>query len=242
MLNEQVITQQQLENALASQKETHKKLGETLLDLGYLTEDEIARTLAKQLKLEMVILRGVQIDENIVKLVDNAMLRKYVMMPFEYSEGNMNVVRLAMADPMDMTALDDFSIVTNLQTEVVVATASDIMLTIDRYYGDSETIEAAKAYTEERALIDEIIRDEETINEDVNNSPIVMLVKSVIEQAARQRASDIHIEALENRVRIRYRIDGALYEKFSYDSRLLSGIIARIKIIGGMDISEKRKP
>lgn len=242
LLNEQVITQEQLENALASQKETHKKLGETLLDLGYLTEDEIARTLAKQLKLEMVILRGVQIDENIVKLVDNAMLRKYVMMPFEYSEGNINVVRLAMADPMDMAALDDFSIVTNLQTEVVVATASDIMLTIDRYYGDSETIEAAKAYTEERALIDEIIRDEEVINEDVNNSPIVMLVKSVIEQAARQRASDIHIEALENRVRIRYRIDGALYEKFSYDSRLLSGIIARIKIIGGMDISEKRKP
>lgn len=241
LLKEQVITQEQLEKALAVQKENRKKLGETLLDLGFLTEDEIARTLARQLKLEMVTLRGITIDEAIVHLVDGTVLRKYAMVPFEYSKENLNVVRLAMADPMDMRALDDFTIITDLQAEVVVATQGDIMLTIDRYYGDSETIVAAQAYARERELMDES-RDNELVNEDINNSPIVLLVRSMIEQAARQRASDIHVEAMEDRVRVRYRIDGALYEKFSYDKRLLEGIIARIKVVSGLDISEKRKP
>lgn len=146
-----------------------------------------------------------------------------------------------MADPMDMAAIDDISIVTNLQVEPYIATPRDILTAIDRCYGASETMDAARRFTRER----EQLRGnaEDTIEEaDVSDAPIVQLVRSLIEQAVRQRASDIHIEALESKVRVRYRIDGALYEKMVYDSSLLPAISTRIKIMGGMDISEKRKP
>ena len=118
---------------------------------------------------------------------------------------------------------------------------NEIMVTLDRYFGNHETMEAAQKYADERKKIEKAQQDTE-YEENVSSSPIVKLVNSMIEQAARQRASDIHIEALERMVRVRFRIDGALYEKFTYDIHLLPAIIARLKIIGGMDISEKRKP
>ena len=146
-----------------------------------------------------------------------------------------------MADPMDMAAIDDISIVTNLQVEPYIATPRDILTAIDHCYGASETMDAARRFTRERELLRGNVDDaiEET---DVSDAPIVQLVRSLIEQAVRQRASDIHIEALESKVRVRYRIDGALYEKMVYDNSLLPAISTRIKIMGGMDISEKRKP
>ena len=119
--------------------------------------------------------------------------------------------------------------------------ARDILLAIDKYYGDSETMKAIQDYAKEREGKNRTL--EEAGNEDdVTNSPVVVLVNSIIESAARLRASDIHIEALENAVRVRYRIDGVLHEKSNYSIHLLPAIIARLKIIGGMDISEKRKP
>ena len=108
---------------------------------------------------------------------------------------------------------------------------------------DTEAMKAAQEYARERKEREQKNAEaEEATSKDVNNSPVVLLVNSIIEQAARLRASDIHIEALENKVRVRYRIDGALYEKAAYSIHLLSAIITRLKIIGGMDISEKRKP
>ena len=165
------------------------------------------------------------------------------MIPYEFDKVNPNVVHVAMADPMDMLALDDFSIITNLQPEASVATPREIMLALDKYYGDSEAMKAAQEYAKEReGVAARNAEEDEAANQDINNSPIVLLVNSIIEQAARLRASDIHIEALETKVRVRYRIDGALYEKASYAVSLLPAIMARLKIIGGMDISEKRKP
>jgi type IV pilus assembly protein PilB len=153
------------------------------------------------------------------------------------------VVHVAMADPMDLLAMDDFSIVTNLQPEAAVATSHEILLALDKYYGDTEAMKAAQEYAKEReGMLAKNAQADAAYNQDVNNSPVVLLVNSMIEQAARQRASDIHIEALESQVRVRFRIDGALYEKFTYNIHLLPAIIARLKIIGGMDISEKRKP
>lgn len=243
LLKEQIITQEQLERALGIQKDSHKKLGEVLIDLGYTTEEAIAVALSRQLGVEKVSLNGMNIDKEIINLVSGNILRKYVMIPFEYSNGNMNEVRMAMADPMDMLALDDFTIITNLQVDPVTATPTEIMLALDKYYGNSEALNASKQYMKEREELESVqTPEQEQYNEDVNNSPIVLLVKTMIEQAARQRASDIHIEALEQKVRIRFRIDGALYEKFSYNIQMLPAIIARVKIIGGMDISEKRKP
>lgn len=239
-----IIETTQLQKALDVQKENKKRLGEVLIDLGYTTEEMIAVALSRQLGMDKVSLKGISIESEIINLVNGNILRKYVMIPMEYSNGNMNVVRVAMADPMDLRAQDDFSIITSLQAEPVVATPTDIMLALDKYYGDSEAMDASRQYLKEREQIEaaNLQTEEEQAKEDISNSPIVLLVKTMIEQAARQRASDIHIEALERKVRVRFRIDGVLYEKFCYDIQMLPAIIARIKILGGMDISEKRKP
>ncbi|RDU21853.1 GspE/PulE family protein [Anaerosacchariphilus polymeriproducens] len=242
LIEEGLITQEQLEKALPIQKSAGKKLGEVLVDLGFTTEDLIVDMLCRQFNMERISLSGLTIPDDILNLVNGTILRKHSMMPFEYNPDNPNVIRVAMADPMDILAIDDFFIITNLQVEAYVGTPQDIMLALDKYYGDSETLSAVEQYTKERESKHIETEEEELYNEDINNSPIVLLVKTMIEQAARQRASDIHIEALPNKVRVRYRIDGALYEKFTYNIDLLPAIIARLKIIGGMDISEKRKP
>jgi type IV pilus assembly protein PilB len=164
------------------------------------------------------------------------------MVPYAYDDQNPNIIHVAMSDPMDMIALDDVSIITNLQPEPAVSTAHDILLTLDKYFGDTEAQKMAEVYAAERKEQLAKNQEDESYDMDVSSSPVVLLVNSMIEQAARQRASDIHIEALERTVRVRFRIDGALYEKYKYDIHLLPAIIARLKIIGGMDISEKRKP
>ncbi len=243
LIDEHVITQEQLEKALSSAREHHKKIGETLIEMGMTTEDDIARALSAQMGIEYISLGGLDIPDEVLRLVDESILRKHVMIPYEFDSTNPNVVHVAMADPMDMLALDDFSIITNFQAEVAVATSHDILLALDKYYGDTEALKAAQEYAKEReGQLAKNAEEEEAANQDINNSPVVLLVNSMIEQAARQRASDIHIEALERLVRVRFRIDGALYEKFTYNIHVLPAIIARLKIMGGMDISEKRKP
>ena len=241
LIEENLITQEQLEKALKLAKESGKKIGETLVENGMTTDADIMNALSRQLSIAIVSLIGVKIPEEMIGLVDAEVLRKHRMVPLGYFQGNMNVIQLAMVDPMDMTAIDDFTIITNLQVEPVLALPNEIMLTLDRYFGNHETMEAAQKYADERKKIEKAQQDTE-YEDSVSSSPIVKLVNSMIEQAARQRASDIHIEALEQMVRVRFRIDGSLYEKFTYDIHLLPAIIARLKIIGGMDISEKRKP
>lgn len=235
-----VITEEDLQRGLERQKGSGRKLGETLVDEGITTEENIARALSNQFHYDMVDLSNVEIPQEILELVPANVLKKHRAIPFEYSPDNMNVLRVAMADPMDIGAMDDINIITNLQVEPVVATTGSVMLAIDRYYGQAEVNSALEEYTREKES--QMIEQEDMYSEDVNNSPIVQLVKGMIDQAVRQRASDIHIEPMEKQVRIRYRIDGALYEKSVYSIRLLPAIVARIKIIGGMDISEKRKP
>ena len=237
-----VITSEQLSKALDKQKQTRQKLGATLMEMDFTTEEEIAQALKEQLGMDFVDLRTVRVPPDVISLIpDSTILKKYTIMPFEFNQEHFGYLRVAMADPMDLVATDDLSIVTNLQIEPVVATASDIMAAIDRYYGSAETQAVAELFNRERA---ERYREEEmrADNEEVQNSPIVILVSSMIEQAARMRASDIHIEPLETRIRVRFRIDGVLMEHSTYPANMLSAIAARVKIIGGMDISEKRKP
>lgn len=242
LLDAGVITQEQLTTALTKQKQSRQKLGAVLMELGFTTETEIAMALQQQLGLEFVDLQGIRIAQEIISLIpDSNILKKYTIMPFEFNHEHAGYLRLAMADPMDLVAADDLSIVTNLQIEPVIATPSDIMAAIDRYYGHAETQAAAELYNQEQAKrFQEEAAEEE--NEEVQHSPIVVLMRSIIEQAARMRASDIHIEPMESRIRVRFRIDGMLIEHSNYPVNMLSAISARIKIIGGMDISEKRKP
>lgn len=238
LINDGLITEEQLEKALEMQKGSGRKLGETLIDAGLVTDEQIAQVLSRQLGYENVNLQNIAIPQDVLDLVAPAVLKKNKVIPIEIAPDNMNILRVAMADPMDMVAMDDISIITGLQVEPVVATARGVMLAIDRFYGGGEVDEALEDYVKER----EEQEQTDNFDEDINSSPIVILVKEMIEKAARQRASDIHIEPLEKKVRIRYRIDGALYEKAKYDVKILPAMIARIKIIGGMDISEKRKP
>lgn len=241
LIRQSVITEDDLDKALALQKGSGKRIGEVLVDEGFITEDMIVRALQMQLGLKVVQLTGISISREVRNLVSVDILKKHVVIPFELDPYNANILHLAMADPMDMSAADDISIVTNLQVEPYIAGARDILAAIDRCYGQKETLDAARRFTQERAQLRGDM-EEETEDTDVSDAPIVQLVRSLMEQAVRQRASDIHIEALESKVRVRYRIDGALFEKMVYDNSLLPAISTRIKIMGGMDISEKRKP
>lgn len=240
LIKQNVLTEEELKKALELQKGSGKKIGEVLVDNGFITEEMIVRALQMQLGLKVVQLAGVTIPKEVRGLVSVDLLKKYTCIPFELDPYNANILHLAMADPMDMTAIDDISIVTNLQVEPYIATTRDIRTAIDRWYGASETLDAARRFTKEREQL-RANTGEET-GADVSDAPIVQLVRSLLEQAIRQRASDVHIEALESKVRVRYRIDGTLYEKMVYDNSLLPAISTRIKIMGGMDISEKRKP
>ena len=238
-----VIDEQQLTEALAAQREKGQKLGETLIDLGFTTEVEIANALHRQLNYDFVRLSDRRIDPEITKLVGEEILRKNSVMPFEFKQGYPNVLRVAMSNPLDYIAIDDMAIITNFQIEPAVATSQDIAAAIDKYYGNIEALKVAQRYTQERdSLIKAEQPEQETLSEEVENAPIVVLVRSIIEQGIRQRASDIHIEPLEDDLRVRYRIDGVLSKGRRYSLSLMAAIIARIKILSGMDISEKRRP
>lgn len=239
LVETKAITQEQLNHALEKQKKTGLKLGETLVDEGIITEDDIAVALSKQLNLEIVDLQNINIDKAVTTLVPVNILKKYTMIPFAFNENNKNILRVAMENPLDTYAQEDISIITNYQVEPVVATTRSIMLAIDKFHGQDDVKSALNQYAKEKKLD---VEEEVQENEDINSSPIVKLVKEMIDLAVRQRASDIHIEPMEEYIRVRYRIDGVLQKKAKYNISVLPAIIARIKIIGGMDISEKRKP
>lgn len=238
LVNSKAITNTQLLQALDLQKGSGKKLGEVLVEEGIVTEEQIAMALSTQLHIELIDLTTIAVSQDILDLIPVNVLKKNKIFPIEYAD-SMNVLRVAMADPMDMYAQDDISIITNCQVEPAVTTTRNIMLAIDKYYGQDEVTTALEAYAKEKNLN---VEEVDAAEEDINSSPIVMLVKEMIDKAVRQRASDIHIEPTERKVRVRYRIDGALYEKAKYDINVLNAMVARIKIIGGMDIAEKRKP
>jgi len=245
LVDASVISQEQLVSALNKQKlSKSKKLGELLIDLGFTNELQIAFALKDQLQYDVVQLSAIRITDDVLKLMtDKSLLRKYSLIPFAYSSKNPNILKVAMADPMDIIAIDDLGILTNHVIEPVIATPTDIAAAIDKYYGQEEIQKVADQYSQTRQQSLQQGEEQNAAYEaDLNSSPIVILVRSIIEQAVRQRASDIHIEALENQVRVRYRVDGVLDEAMTYQVDLLQAIVARIKIMGELDISEKRKP
>ncbi len=244
LLGAGVITQEQLEEALRKQKEAGngQKLGMTLVDMGIMNDEIIAEALCHQMGLERVHLAGITIEDEVLALVDEKVLRKYMLLPYEFAPDNPNVLRVAFSDPLDMIAMDDLSIITGMQIEVRVTTVKDVSQALDRFYGNSEAMKVADQFAAERREKYGNSKDGKEESEEVKQAPIVRLVNQIIEQAVHKRTSDIHFEPLENQLRIRFRVDGVLQEAMRHDISLLSAMVARIKIVGGMDISEKRKP
>ncbi|MBE5944160.1 MAG: type II secretion system protein GspE, partial [Lachnospiraceae bacterium] len=236
------ITEEELQEALAYQKENGGRIGNVIMEMGFISQELLITVLTTQLGVDYIETKACKLDDNILKLVPENLVNKYKAIPIGYDEYNPNILRVAMVDPMDLNAVDDISIATNAQVEPLLAMEDDIMETIGKYYGNAQAMAAAEQYRQEMESDGLTAAEEEALNEDIENSPVVLLVKQIIEGGVRQRASDIHIEPLESSVRVRYRIDGALKHVMTYDYSLLSGISARIKIIGGMDIAEKRKP
>lgn len=245
LIQKGLLTEEQLNTALQEQKNKGMKLGETIVTLGYVEENDIIDVLCDQLGIEYVDLRKIKIDEEVGKLLNEDFIRKNCLIPIGYDQLVPNVLRVAMADPMDIVAIDDISIITNLQVDPVLSTKAQINYQIDKIFGATKAMAAAEQYKKERDKDKEKLsgsKVDDGRDDEVDNSPIVQLVRSILEQGVRRRASDIHIEPLEYEVRVRYRIDGVLIKVMTYDIDFLSAISARIKIIGGMDISEKRKP
>ncbi len=242
LLQKGLITDQQLSNALEEQKNRDIKIGEALISLGYVTQNTINDVLCEQLDIEFIDLRKSEIDETAVHLVGESIVRKYLAVPFGMDESQANVLKVAMDNPMDIMAIDDISIITGLSVLPYLSTASQISYIIDKFYGKSKAMEVAEQFKMEQLDFVEIDEEEIARRETIESSPIVQLVKNLIEQAVRQRASDIHIEPFEYNIKVRFRVDGVLREIITYDKSLYAAIVARMKVISGMDISEKRKP
>ena len=233
LLENNLITEEQLNIALEEQKAKGIKLGEAIIGLGYVTQDAINDLLCQQLNIDFVDLRKIEIDDSIARMVGEKVVRKYMLLPFALDDRQANVIKVAMEDPMNIMAIDDIGIITGMTVQPYLSTHAYI----------SQANAIAEQFMKEQGSGDDADNAEENKRqEDVDNSPVVKLVNNIIEGGVRQRASDIHIEPFEYNVRVRYRIDGVLREIISYDRALYAAIIARLKVISGMDISEKRKP
>ncbi len=243
LIHKGIITNSQLEQALEMQKKSNKWLGDYLIELGMVTDSDIANVLELQLNIPRVNLRGVKISPDVINLVNGSILRKHNVLPLKFRDDNASVLIVAMSNPLDMVAQDDISIITNAIIEPRIATVGEINAVLDKHFGTHEAMSAAETYVKAR---EEQIQSKKHSAEEnqpaLENAPIVKLVRSIIEQAVRSRASDIHFDALEKQVRVRYRIDGVLRDKMVYDINLLPALSARVKIMSGMDISEKRRP
>lgn len=241
LLSQGMITQQQLDTALSEQKVRKTKLGETLIALGYVSQKDFSDVLSRQLGVESVDLRKEGLQDAAIRLVPEDIMKKYELVPFAIDENNSNILKIAMSDPMYLPAIDDVSLITGMEVVPYFAPTAQIAMQIDRMFGKKQAMEAAAQYQLEHA--DELREEEESASSaEVDNAPIVKIVRTMLEQAIRQGASDIHIEPLERNLRIRYRIDGALREVMDYNTTLLPAMVARVKIMSGLDISEKRKP
>ena len=235
-----LLTQQQAQQLRAQHHETGKSIRELLAESGAVSEENLLEAMASVSRLPTVRLYEQQIDPELRQMVRADLMRSHVVLPFAFDPDESGTILVALNDPMNMKGRDLVAISSKCRVRPYLATTSDILLTIDRYFGTEEMQEAAELYTRDNEITLSI--EEEIIREDVNSSPVVMLVNSLVEQAVRQRASDIHVEAEPDRIRVRCRVDGVLYTTATYSNRLLSAIVARIKIISGLDISEKRKP
>src|SRR5688572_3984004 len=247
LIKANLISQDQLKEALKHQKEKGAKLGETLINLGFVSEEDITECLSQQFGVPSINLAHFDIDPTVIKLIPADVARKYNILPVNKTGAT---ITIAMADPTNVFAMDDIKFMTGYNVEPVVASELGIKNSIDNYYGSTASLELKKVMedlqtTEQSDL--EVLEEEEELDvaalaDASEEAPVVKLVNLIISDAINRGASDIHIEPYEKEYRVRFRIDGILYDIMNPPLKLRDAITSRLKILAKLDISEKRLP
>jgi type IV pilus assembly protein PilB len=245
LLRRRIISQDQLNEARQVSKDQNSSLAECIIKLGYATGEDVMRAVAQEHGRDYVDLTEVSIPEPIIELVPESVARENVILPLAEDEDALKVI---VSDPYDIDTVEKLRFILNRRIEIALAPREKILEAINKYYSQIEG-ESADSVLQE--FTDTAIDFTETATTtavgateqvDENSAPIVRLVDLMIKEAVQLRASDIHVEPFEDVVRIRYRIDGMLHKRDSPPRRLLAAIVSRIKILGKMDIAERRRP
>ncbi|MFN9971538.1 MAG: GspE/PulE family protein, partial [Phycisphaerae bacterium] len=214
---------------------------DALARLGYISASDLGRAQAKTFGWPFLELEGLQIPNSVIELVTESMARENIVIPTGV-EGD--AVVIAMHNPNNIEVLDKLRFVLNREIRIVMAPLESIQGAINRHYGQSETESVDSMISEftETQIDFTAVEAAAAISAEDESAPIIRLANLIISEAVAMRASDIHVEPFDDRVRIRYRIDGVLVERDSPPKRLLGALVSRFKIMGNMDISEKRRP
>jgi type IV pilus assembly protein PilB len=234
LIEQGLITDTQLEQALEEHRSTPKSLGRVLIDLGMIQEAHLVRALAEQVGLEFVDLTEYKVDPMATTLLPDTLARRYRAIPIGERDGKLLV---AMSDPANVYALDDIRAITNRDVQPVVATATDVEQAIQKFSHMDGQVEAL--VTEASSQIE---GDDKQMEAAVEEAPIVKLVQAIMTQAVGDRASDVHIEPMEKDVRVRFRVDGVLHEVMHSPKNIQGGLISRLKVMADMNIAERRIP
>ena len=244
LIRQGTISAEQLGEAKRVAKSSGKKVHDQLVVLGYATGDEVMRAIAKEHGLDFIDLNEVVIPPSIVELVPESVARENAILPMAEEDGGLRVI---VSDPYDLDTFEKLRFILNKQVEIALAPRENILEAINRHYGQMEDQSADSMLQEFTDTAIDFTETEQEVHGsdeiiDETSAPIVRLVQLLISEAVQLRASDIHVEPFEDRVRIRYRIDGVLVERDSPPRRLLGALLSRIKILANIDIAERRRP
>ncbi|MGD0922169.1 MAG: type IV-A pilus assembly ATPase PilB [Terriglobia bacterium] len=252
LIKEKVISGEQLKQALEFQKTNGGRLGNALVKLGFLSDDEVTAVLSRQYGVPSINLAYFEVDPNVIKLIPMETAMKYQILPLSRVGSSLTV---AMVDPTNVFAMDDIKFMTGFNIEPVVASESAISEAIKKHYGSVEDVERKKEIEEIVSFIDEgqaesvelEAEDESSLNlaaleKAAEEAPVIKLVNYILTDAVKRGASDIHMEPYEKEYRVRYRVDGMLATIMNPPTKLRDAIISRVKIMAKLDISEKRLP
>lgn len=244
LVRSNLITKEQLQSALEEQKESggHLRLGSILIKNGFISENELTAFLSKQYSVPSINLSEYEVDPAVLKLIPTEVVQKYQTIPVNRSGSTLII---AMSDPSNIFAIDDIKFMTGYNVEVVVASDAGIKAAIDKYYDQSASLADMMSDLEMEEL--EVVGEEEQVDissleRATEDAPVVKLVNMILTDAIKKKASDIHVEPYERSFRVRYRIDGVLYEVMKPPIKLKNAIISRLKIMAELDIAERRLP
>ncbi len=242
LIRNELINEKQLHEALADQKTHGGRLGSSLIKLGFVKEEQLSAFLSKQYGVPSINLSEFTIDADVIRHIPPEVAQKYQIVPVNRAGSTLIV---AMNDPSNIFAIDDIKFMTGFNIEVVVATESSIKASIDQYYDQSASLADVMGDLDDIDL--ELVDDHDDVDvreleRATEDAPVVKLVNLILTDAIKKKASDIHVEPYEKSFRVRYRIDGVLYETMKPPMKLRAAIISRLKIMAEMDIAERRLP